>query len=414
MTASGVKSEAELYEKLWEDWRKRTELDKLEKGCKSRNREQSIIYRMFSDIRDEKAALLALNPGEIKEQLKTKSIRDKYILLKAAHDSYFVHGLTEERDYTEVLCELIKDRNRLPKKLEKKLDDGAGAGDLEQEYSNCLSALLRGVITDTFRNKGYGIKVIDAENDEGKEVREVRPEAIKAVGRDKDSIAMLNSLREYEGEKKGEAAGRTAHNASRERAMDFRMDVFSDEFVRRISLTYRSLVKKNDTEIESVFLPLHIDAKSGAGLYIIGRKLFDDLKGGQNCYPVVRWFSDLEKKESGDVEPGGFAYHVEMTTERFTELDRALKAYRSILMSNTVYEGYKGVNGLMPAGTDWYYKDFFDEADVNAAEAVSTTVTQSEMEIMDAYEAKELKDKEKQGGGHNDKHRGTKTGHRIR
>ena len=310
---------------------------------------------MFKEKKDRKAELLALDPEEIKRQLYEKKISDKYIMLKAAHDAHFRYEQLDEATYIEVLCELIRDSGKLPVKFRKKLDKGVGANELEQDYDKLTSALLRGCITDDFRNNGYMIKYEPANNGDGRELREIRPDI----------------------------------KPSSERQASAEAELFSEEFIRRVSVMYNSVTKAGLTEC---FLPLHIDQGSGAGLYLIGRSLFRKSDPGQRCYPCVMWFSTLSKEEETDDDIS--AFNLNMDTRRYPDLISALKEYRSLLNGSKKYEGYKGVNGVLPEEADGYYKTFFDEAvgeESYGAEktAIKSEATAIESKVMEEYAAQE-------------------------
>ena len=387
MTGKAVDNEAELYGRLWEDWAARWIKDKEEKTG-NLHKEQSYIYRMFRENKEKQAALLALKPEELLLQYNSKKISDKYVLLKAAHEAFFEYGLIKESDYTGILCEVSTDGKSIPKKLEKKLKEGAGAGELHAEYEKRLSALLRGCITDAFRNRGYHINLTDALNGEGREKREVRPAFNEGSAGTYDPIAKLGSFMAM-AHKAPENASSVETNTDRKVREAGGTELFSDDFVRRSMLTYRSLVKSGD-RAKAVFVPLHIDTKSGAGLYVVGRTLLKNVRGDRPCYPVVMWFSDLygEEEGPGPEESGDSAFSLWMGMRRYNELVDALSVYRRIVDSDTVYEGYMGVNGLLPGKIDPYYDSFFDRVP-EAAVAGHDEATAREKEVIEAYAKQE-------------------------
>ena len=355
-------NKAVVYAKLWDDWRLRTEKDKREKTG-ARHRANSRIYSMFKDRKDRKAKQLALDPKEIKRQLTEKKIGDKYILLKAAHDACLLYEQLDEDTYIEVLCELIRDSGKLPVKFKKKLDSGVGADELEKDFDKLASALLRGCITDDFRNNGYSIRYEPAKNGEGKELIEIRPDITPSF------------------------EGQSSEGESSERQQGAEADLFSDEFIRRVSVMYNSVTKAGLTEC---FLPLHIDQSSGAGLYLIGRALFRKSELRQVCYPCVMWFSTMSREE--EIDDGLSSFNLSMDTSRYPDLISALKAYRSLLNGSKRYEGYKGVNGVLPRDTDDFYKAFFDEVEERFAEetaAEKSEATALERKVMEEYAKQE-------------------------
>ncbi len=77
-----------------------------------------------------------------------------------------------------------------------------------------------------------------------------------------------------------------------------------------------------------------------------------------------------------------------MGMRRYNELVDALSVYRRIVDSDTVYEGYMGVNGLLPGKIDSYYDSFFDRVPEDAV-AGHDEATAREKEVIEAYAKQE-------------------------
>ena len=324
MTAESISDRSALIRRIWEDWRARDE---------EGQRDKSFIYMFFKNLRDEEAAYIAQSKETLEEWLadarrsaareKGARRRDKYTLVHALYLAC-ESGVLSEKEYVKQFC-LLRWKHA-PAKAEKK-----SAAEMEGVRLRFEHTLLCGCVTDFFRNEGY--KIIGEE--------EIRPpEDRHRIHR--DDIALLTSWRRYATKQDGRDSGIGKLDPD---VIVPSNDQGSAGGSALQDVGYRSRCLKLYIELEAeeqtgVFMPLSIDHRSGAGLWIIGADLFAVDQGPRAVHAAILSFGDL---------PGAVAENAEgaMTVDLtwrvdglYDSLEDAIEDYLELIDTDGGFAGY--------------------------------------------------------------------------
>lgn len=117
------------------------------------------------------------------------------------------------------------------------------------------------------------------------------------------------------------------------------------EYIKECEKLYRQL---NQERNEKAFVPLEIDPKTGAGIYIVGRGYYDVNRRReirQSCHYSVMYIEDIPES---DVDDTIYITMHEQSTEE--TLEDAVTILRNLTEDEAALDIYREQNGTKPAG----------------------------------------------------------------
>lgn len=122
---------------------------------------------------------------------------------------------------------------------------------------------------------------------------------------------------------------------------------------------------KNEKRFDWVFLPVAIDGSTGAGIYITGKQYFSEVdsiysqfKKGEHCCFSLLYYSELI------VDDGSISYSCDVESLCGAPgLKEVKKWYEMARDNGSLYDAYRGNNGMPPKGCPQPLLKYFEEAD---------------------------------------------------
>lgn len=343
----------------------------------SRERTKSFIYKYFLNEKNREAAkftersidffkgLATLVKGVkiakasdlLKISEKGVKIRDNYLLLAISRRA-FEYGWISENELKAVIM-----KTRKVKKIPSALFQRDSA-EYNAEWERALRILLQKTICDFFNSKGFivnGAKNSAAEFSTKKRDRDDRKE--------RDLVHLYYRYINFCEQKKQPKSARQRYAQKPPAAMD--------EYKERAKRLLRAITddRNNAKRYGSVIVPVYFDARTGAGIYIIGIDCFEpevleksDFTRENVCVPcIVSFYSGildnldrfvrLNLLENGSKPiKAGF----EMDVEIFATLDKAFEAFARQLKKNEFDENFSFCNmSPCPLPNDDDFRRFF-------------------------------------------------------
>lgn len=319
-----IMSKSDFYDALWNDFTSRPENE----------RTNSFIYCYTRENKNIRAEVI----GRAKESVidySRRSKKDKYILLRSAYIAVGRELMTEQ-DYAEILKLL------LGKKLPAKYKCISGKEIVEKAEERFERQFLMGSINDYFYNLGYR----SGHNDEFGQITKVHNRQVKENGYN-DEFLMLHEFNKFTDRNgQNEQAGNPVHSGE-----------ITDEYIGKCTELYYSLLRDKQT---NVFVPLHIDSSTGAGIYIIGSERFPMDKDKELCHICIVCFDwvDVFQSESEKV-----ADEIELHTsviKSYDSVPRAFKDFTKLQSNQEFFSRYPLENDDMcPDGIDDRFIPYF-------------------------------------------------------
>ena len=187
---------------------------------------------------------------------------------------------------------------------------------------------------------------------------------VKNTGRRKDQVMDLVDL--YF-EKRGSTTMDKGIALSGGQKADYR----SSEFKEQCLSVYDVLQEEGR---DDVCLPLYIDVNTGAGIYIVGRELFDEgllrdskrrwqKKGKEGwekliCHFCCLYWGEIRQDELVDVD-AGFPVTILVDQAHGNDIEAVIEEYQVGLEQN--FGTFREINNEFPEGLDKRYRMFFEE-----------------------------------------------------
>lgn len=305
-----IRNRDDFYQSIWEDY---ISFDEKE-------RDKSFIYGYLKKKKDYRAEIIGQSRETLFEYSKQKK-RDKYIMLKGAYIALKKNGVITEQEYTEIFKGLIGKKDKASGKLAvpAKYEGISGMQSIDNAEKMFERRFLMGCAGDFFYNLGYRIN----KNTEHGQSIKLENKHIKEDGYN-DEFDMLYQFSRYINEDIQENA-----------AVSF--GTFDEAYIEKCSKLYKAMIKDGRT---NGFIPLYIDNRTGAGIYIIGCDRFPEentyKKTDDVCLVCVINFSMLDIITS---------YHdtdnisLEMSVEKIFRSVKKAFDYFTVFISES--EGYK-------------------------------------------------------------------------
>lgn len=259
----------DFYSALWEDYRSYIKTAKVkENEAADRSLESDIspciYYRFIKNKKDIAAEEISVSRESIQEYAERPK-RDKYTLLHSAYLAFDGKTITEN-EYKDIFTDIIGGSKKNGRKYLQLLEKDINEANNHLEYF-----LLRGCVSDFFDNEGF-----------------------KATGEGHDSASrhrkekqgyndIIEMLYFYMREKdlSEDTAERTAE--------------ISEDYIKKCSAFYNTVLREKQTE---AFIPLYFDHDSGAGIFIVGKDLFEDKDNiSEACTVCSIYFYDIPEEE---------------------------------------------------------------------------------------------------------------------
>ena len=148
-------------------------------------------------------------------------------------------------------------------------------------------------------------------------------------------------------------------------------DYRSSEFKKQCLSVYDVLQEEGR---DDVCLPLYIDVNTGAGIYIVGRELFDEdllrdskrrwqKKGKEGwekliCHFCCLYWGEIRQDELVDVD-AGFPVTILVDQAHGNDIEAVIEEYQVGLEQN--FGTFREINNEFPEGLDKRYRMFFEE-----------------------------------------------------
>lgn len=274
-------SREKFYSALWEDYRSYIKTAKVKDQDTDRSLESDIsdcfYYRFIKRKKDIAAEEISFSRELLKEYAE-KPKRDKYILLRGAYLAFKAGNITVD-EYKDIFTGIIGSSKKNSRKYLQLLERNIGDANSQLEYF-----LLRGCVSDFFDNEGF----------------KASGESFNFTSRHRKEKQGYNDIIEmlyfYMREK----------NISEETAKS--TAEISDDYIEKCSALYSAAIKEKQTE---AFIPLYFDSDSGAGIFIVGKKLFEDEEVisedyeniPYDCIVCIIYFLDFDFSEFAKKEP---------------------------------------------------------------------------------------------------------------
>lgn len=320
------KSTDEFYHRLASDYRDKAGTDKdIEfarkrdgnDGCDDTDKKvrQSFLYIYFKGKKNIDARRISRDKDLLFEYRAPK--KDKYTLLRGAYMA-FEEGIISDKDYREIFLEVNACSKSGQKKREKLFDANPGEA-REQLEDRLLRDCAERFIDNALRRQNNS------------------------------NIDVIEMLSKYS----------TAFDAKGNDVSEFlagaaRADL-SGEYIQKCAELYEIILSGN--EMADVIVPLYIDKDSGAGVYIIGKKIL----GGDSAKVCILSFDDIGMDFTDAAADETSIINVLMRCMKYNSVEEAFEKF-AIDVSNGVYfDGYYYYNVGLPNGADNCFKlRFFD------------------------------------------------------
>ena len=325
-----VLSKDEMYKMIWIDYF----------DCPKSERAQSFIYRYMKNNKTRQCIKLSSNFQALKEYGNQKKF-DKYILLKSTRLAY--ENKISGRDYFIEILAYVTGINM--SEYVEKGDEELFDLSVKQEEK-----LLMGCITDFFHNKGYRFKKKDTDGDSGKikdetekmraseEYEKVEPKYSPKQDGYMNDLDLWADFYLYK-KNKGQTVSGTLDGI-----------MINDDYIEKCEKLYSELLAEGQTD---VFVPLCFDAKSGAGIYIIGSDT-GSIPDDRTCCIFVSCFFYVDNCDYQNEE-----LYLSMQFKPVDSIRDAFDLFRR--GGSKFFQHYPNENGNMPASADECFNVFFDK-----------------------------------------------------
>ena len=362
-----IGSKDELIRLMWEDWKEK--------------REESFIFSRFRDRKYSEASEFADSGGD------PRTVKDHYICLMGARLLYEQGKLSED-----CVLDIFKRITARNCKILSKYENIKSVEDVRTDFDLCLSGILKGLITDFFRNEGYTRE--NFKDADGTIIKtDLKREKRRTYNDYVELAADFSDYQKYFGDDKRASNSPNTCNA----------DIFGklndEEYLKKCSKLYQSL--KSGKNACSAYIPLYLDPESGAGIYLLGSQHI--AIPSTDLLPCIMYFEgsteEAERElyydesiygpDKGERSNIDFLQPV-MTIKKYSTITNAVSAFKKLLHDrNSLLMGYKQLHYL-PTGEDIApdFRMYFDDP----AEA---TISDDELVQARAYINKEQKALEK-------------------
>lgn len=317
------RNKGEFFDRLWENYQefKRRENEARDddkpkqRGYLKESMEQCFIYKFQKDKKLLAAQRLAEDPKAF-EDYRQRVRRDKYVLLCAAY-SLWEKGTLSTDEFGEIFNTTAERENGGSRYI------GLFKTDPVLAYEEFSHHLLCGSIQDMFSKRGYKQPKYDA--DGGLIYSEPSSDGKDGYS---DEIEMLYSYYEYIGRGDMNVSGCASRNSG-----------LSDQARQGAKLYgYLKTVKAGE-----VFIPLHIDPYSGAGVYIIGDH-HTDAPDSEDCHVYMIHFE--QEEDYDDIVSGDSIFYMTYIGKRFETAEDAFGEFERLSdgVSEDLYYGYTNYN----------------------------------------------------------------------
>ncbi len=241
-----IRNKDDFYQSLWENYISLDEKD----------RDRSFIYGYLKKKKDYRAEAIGQSRETLFEYSKQKK-RDKYILLKGAYVAFKENGVITEQEYTDIFKGLIGRMDKTAGKLivPAKYESISGGQTIDNAERMFERRFLMGCVSDFFYNLGYRIN----KNAEHGQSIKLANKHIKEDGYN-DEFDMLYHFSQYKNEDKRENG-------------TVKSGTLDEAYIEKCTKLYRAMIRDGRT---NGFIPLYIDDRTGAGIYIIGCNRFPE------------------------------------------------------------------------------------------------------------------------------------------
>ena len=292
---------------------------------------------------------------QILDSRKDSGRKDPYITLQECYLDYQL-GLLEEQAVYEKACEVFgaNRKYRVRKGYKEKLKDSGKDRDIDLIVEELSTAILVAQAKAFLYDAGYPY-------DTGKS-DEVA--VVKNTGRRRDQIMDLVDLYIEKG-------GRNSIENSAALMTGQSADYRSAEFKKQCLTVYDALQEEGGGDI---CLPLYIDGRTGAGIYIIGREYFDrdfliaskkrwqkadkEVFEELTCHFCCLYWGEIRQDELADLDVG-FPVTILVDQVHGNDIDAVIEEYQFGQEQN--YGVFRDVNGNFRNGLDKRYRMYFEE-----------------------------------------------------
>ena len=353
--------------------RNRSELDACLFKEWQAKKDKSFIYGYTRDRMDESARALAEKIGEGGNADDANSGKNRYIRLKAIDIAFNDINVISYKQYEEML---IAYREDCGEKAKGKFRDFNDRNSIRKNVDSLLDYFLRNTVYEYFKSQGYSVKKEkDTSTDTTVERVEIRTKQRTYI----DPIELYLAYSENAGIS-GKAVD-VKHGAS----------VASGDILSRLGddnyfMECLKLVEScNRQKKIGTYLPLYVDDRTGAGIYLIGKNFIKKgEKLSQSCYPCIvalkeafneayavdilnrnaedeigEWLDpDAEVDVSSilspekNMHPGYHYLLAEKIVVRYDRLSEARTVFSRMLKDNRVYNVYRYYNDLSDEVSD--------------------------------------------------------------
>lgn len=325
-----VLSKEEMYKMIWLDYFDRSKSE----------RTQSFIYSYLKKNKTRRCQKLALDMQALTDYGKQKRF-DKYTMLKSTRLAY-ENKISDRNFFVGILADITEtDISELAKKSDEELFELS---------VNKEEKLLFGCITDFFQNSGYRFKKRDTDGeqrrikDETEKMREAEEYEKVEVKYTKKQDGYISDLDMW--------ADFYLYNKNKGQTVSGTLDgiMINNEYIEKCEKLYSELLAEGQTD---VFVPLCFDARSGAGIYIIGSDT-GSVPDDRTCCIFVSCFFYVDSCDYENEE-----LFLSMQFKPVDTIQEAFDLFRR--GGSAFFRHYPNENGDMPASADKCFNVFFDK-----------------------------------------------------
>lgn len=306
----------ELLNRLWSDYREH-----------EKDIERCFIYNYLKNRKDAKAIAVSASRAQLLDY-RARPRCDRYILLQAALIAYKNKIITPEM-YTEIYTEVSK---------KEKLGKKSVPNNPDEALARLENKMLKDAVGDFFTNNGFKKgsddplkNALDSMDGGTRNLKKVKDKDKGHI----DDIEMASLFEETLSLPK-----RIPVNAA---LLD---GGITKEYINKCRELF--LLAKSSASDE-MLVPLYFDSQSGAGVFIVGNRIFGNSKG-DNCAPFIFWFWLTDAPEE-PLNPEDLpALPMIMKTRECNSIDEAFLRFSKQRGGERYYEGYADMNyNIIPA-----------------------------------------------------------------
>ena len=252
------------------------------------------------------------------------------------------------------------------------------------------SGILKGLITDFFRNEGY-----TRENYKDADGTIIKTDLKREKKRSyNDYVELAANFSDYLKQHSDEQNAEKSTNFCDKDILDKLND---ETYLAKCVKLYQSL--KSSKNARSAFIPLYIDTESGAGIYLLGSQHIPS--SPKAVLPCIMYFEGSTEESDRELYYDESIYGPDegldidflqpvMTIKKFTTIAKAVSAFKKLLLDrNRLLSGYKQLHYLTPGEfVDPDFRMYFDDP-------AETVISDDELAQAEEYNNKEQKALEK-------------------